>query len=217
MSKKHTLILWDLDGTLCPHNARFHHNAVQAVAQAAIDMGANISMPNALKQAQAHYPGQRTAVQFFVQKFGYDEDQMFQKYYDLLDTDFLNVDTHLMQAFDLHQSEFEHGILTNASQSWINKVLSKMKINTFFNPAFLFGYEALGKRLKTKGTALKHVIKHTEKNGYNKNQIIVVDDKKNVLKHVIKFDIKTALVSNEEKQISKHPIIEILSKYSYQS
>lgn len=217
MSKKHTLILWDLDGTLCPHNDRFHHNAVQAVAQAAVDMGANISMAEALKQAQAHYPGQRTAVNFFAQKFGYNEDQMFQKYYDLLNADFLNVDINLVQAFGQYKNKFEHGILTNASQTWINRVLSKMEIDTFFNSTFLFGYDALGKKLKTKDTALEHVVKHTEKNGYTKNQIIVVDDKKNVLEQVRKFDIKAVLVSNEEKQKNKHPIIDILSKYSCQS
>jgi FMN phosphatase YigB (HAD superfamily) len=199
MPQARKLILWDLDGTLCPHNTKFHENAIKAIAMAVLNMGVDISMSQALDYVQKKYPGQRTAIGFFADKFDLDADEIFQEYYRFLKDDFLEKDNNLMQIFKNNQDKFEHGILTNASQIWINKALSKIGIMSFFNAEFLFGNESLGGLLKTEDKAVDFVIRKTMNNGYTKDDIIIVDDKKKVLS-VFKKICKNQILISQDKQ-----------------
>lgn len=181
MSHPRRLILWDLDGTLCPHNAQFHNDAPLAVAQAALKLGANISFVEAIEFARANYPGQRTAVRAFAEKFGLKEDLLFQHYYTFLRTDFLTWDPDLIQSFTISLTRYEHGILTQAPESWALRTLQKRGLTSCFTPELIFGTQHLQQQPKTAPAAQKILTAACAEKGYPRDRLIIVDDKLQVL------------------------------------
>lgn len=181
MSHPRRLILWDLDGTLCPHNAQFHNDAPRAVAQAALKLGANISILEAIEFARANYPGQRTAVRAFAKKFGLEPDLLFQYYYTFLRTDFLIWDPDLIRSFEASLTRYEHGILTQAPESWAERALRKRGLTDCFTPALVFGAQHLQQQPKTTPAAQVLVAATCTEKGYSRDRLIVVDDKLQVL------------------------------------
>ncbi len=204
------LILWDLDGTLCPHNVEFYNCALKALAQAPIDMGADISFEQAFEFAQKNYTGQRKVVKEFANKFNFDADKLFQQYYRVLRTDFLNSNDEIIKLFDKYCHCFEFGVLTNASFLWAKKSLTKLRLYEYFNPKFIFGYDEVGELLKTDEKAIDNMLNHCCKFGYTKQDIIIVDDKVRVVEILQNFGIKTILFNKEKQQ--KDMIYKILTE-----
>lgn len=188
MSDARKLILWDLDGTLCPHNEQFHHNAPLAVAQAALKMGVDMSLIAAIDFARQHYPGQRTAVQAFAKTFGLDPEIMFQHYYTFLRDNFLEPNPALIECFQNHLPRCEYGVLTQAPEVWAETALRKLGLLSCFTPEFVFGYQHLQQRKKTDPVALAVVARTCQERSYPRSRVVVVDDSLQVLDSLHEID-----------------------------
>lgn len=178
-----TLILWDLDGTLCRHNAAFHEQAPLAVAEAAIESGVPLSLAEAVAFARANYPGQKTAIRAFAGRYQLDSEDLFQRYYHHLQPDFLETDPVFCEAVRESPPWLLHGVLTQAPLVWIEKALTKLGLWPHFQHDWLLGHERLGRNPKSSAAAERALAQALEKGDLSPDKVVLIDDRDFILAH----------------------------------
>lgn len=180
MTKNPKLILWDLDGVLCPHNDAFFHLAPIAVASAAIELGIPLSVPQAEEYARLSFTGQRACVQAFAARFPLNEEELFARYYCHLSTDFLSPSAGPRQAF-AQKAGLIHGVLTHAPESWAHRALSKLGLLDLFASDFIWGRGNLDGYHKTDAMGRDAIVHKLRRKKMAPSQVALVDDKIPVL------------------------------------
>ncbi len=181
MSASLKLVLWDLDGVLCPHNVAFFKLAPLAVAQAALSLGVPMSAAEAQEFAIANFTGQRACVWAFARRFSLDEERLFARYYAHLSADFLTASPDFQNALGRLRASMRHGVLTHAPQSWIHRALEKLQLLPFFEPDFIWGREQLGEQHKTDPQTKAILLDKFHHHALTPLQTAIVDDKSAVL------------------------------------
>lgn len=175
------LILWDLDGVLCPHNERFFKLAPFAVAQAAVLLGAPLTKPEAQAFARTHFSGQRACVKAFAKKYQLNEEQLFAEYYLQLSAEFLEPSQLLNETLAALSSRFSFGVLTQASESWALRALGQLQLLPYFKRSFIWGREHLTGFHKADPECVAVLLAAYAQHGISPAQVALVDDKRAVL------------------------------------
>jgi FMN phosphatase YigB (HAD superfamily) len=191
------LVLWDLDGTLCPHSPTFHQQAPQAVANAALAAGVGLSAEAALEFARANYPGQKTAVQAFATRFNLDAQALFQLYYHHLKPDFLTVDAAFNELIKKSTVAMRHGVFTQAPAIWINKALDELGLLHHFDNRWLLGYERLGRSPKNSELTYTTLADELARGGYSPHQVAIIDDRDFILQQLEPLAQHRVCISSE--------------------
>jgi FMN phosphatase YigB (HAD superfamily) len=193
------LVLWDLDGTLCPHSPAFHQQATQAVANAALSIGVGLSSEAALEFARANYPGQKTAVQAFATRFNLDAQALFQLYYHHLKPNFLIVDAAFIELIKKSTVAMRHGVFTQAPAIWINKALGELGLLPHFDNRWLLGYERLGRSPKNSDLTYTTLADELAKGGYSPHQVAIIDDRDFILQKLEPLAQYRVCISSEPR------------------
>jgi FMN phosphatase YigB (HAD superfamily) len=178
------LVLWDLDRCLCPHNAAFHQQAPQAVAYAAMDFVESLTWEEAIASSKANYSGQKRAVQYFADRYNLDVNQVYQRYYHHLQTDFIKPNIDFIEMVQCSLQHFTHGVFTQAPRLWIDKALTKLGLASRFDADWLLGAERLPYGSKGSDLNIALLRKTFDLAQMRPRQIILVDDRLHNLQQV---------------------------------
>ncbi len=181
MATNPKLILWDLDGTLCPHNTAFALLAPRAVAAAALKFDIPMTPIAAQALACQHFNGQRACIRAFATRFDLDEDALFERYYHHLDPSFLASDAELIRAFRQLSTQATCGVLTHAPEIWAHRALEQLRLRPYFDEALIIGQQRLGGTRKAGQDGSARLLQILAQAGYQPATVALVDDKLPVL------------------------------------
>jgi len=187
MATNPKLILWDLDGTLCPHNAKFTELAPQAIANAALEFDIPVMRAEAHALARKSFNGQRAGIHAFVEYFDLNEEKLFERYYQHLDPSFLQSESDLVTAFQNLRAHYTCGVLTHAPESWADKALARLGLRPYFNDNLIIGHGRLGGARKADRDGGIQLASILQTHNYQRDDIALVDDKIPVLEKLAPY------------------------------
>lgn len=185
------LIIWDLDNVIYPYDGAFHIACDEAAARAAISLGLNMSVEQAVECAQRYRAAHGTSCDVFIREYHLPEAEMHRRYHEEISLDFLRPDVRL--GFGFSRANVTHTILTHGSTDWAKRVLAARGLSQHFQEDHIVGIDRLGFSRKDKSRQpFQHMLAIT---GHAPHAALMVEDTAANLKHPKEMGMQTVLIS----------------------
>lgn len=124
-------VIWDLDNTLYRFTDEFIQSCTKAAAQAAQELGINLSYDDTLKLAERSEAEHGYSMHGYVTDHGLSYASLHFPFHD-------NIDETVIQPIEgvaayLKKLSVPQVILTNASRNWAHRALKHVKLNHLFD------------------------------------------------------------------------------------
>lgn len=185
------LFIWDLDNVVYRYTPEFYDACHQAAARAAIFHVFAQPLENAVQCAKQSYAKYGRSIESFFREHGIAERDIFTRYHDELDSDFIKPDHRMNLGFQ--QSGVTHALLTHGSSDWANRVLQARAIKHHFKPEHIVSVDQIDFAMKHDGPrAFEHVLKLT---GHQAQDAVMIEDTAKNLEHPKAMGMQTVHVS----------------------
>lgn len=132
-------ILWDLDNTLYRLDDAIERAVNLAVAKAAIALGADIPVEEAMKKAHESWLTHRHSANYFMERYGLTLAAIHHE------TDRMLAGTLVQKCHETRdlfsQVNLAHALITHAARPWALRTLDHLELKPYFPDAQIFAYE----------------------------------------------------------------------------
>lgn len=188
-------IIWDLDNTLYRFDDAFEHACNIASARAAIDLGAQLSMTEALVIAEGSFEQYGYSGHVFQQEYQISFEDYHFKFHDSIDEKIIEANEEMREA--LAAVTLPHVILTNASRRWAQRVLKHLGLDPWFSDDRIIAQEDSDFQPKSRGPRGFEIA--LEKLGLPAHNILIVDDLTRNLRIPKEMGLQTAWIHHGAK------------------
>lgn len=183
-------IIWDLDNTLYRFDEAFEHACNIASARAALDMGVDLSLEEAVFIAETSFENHGYSGLVFEREYNICHSEYHFKYHDAIDEKIIHANEEMREA--LAAVDLPHVILTNASRPWAERVLRHLGLDSWFPHERIIPQEDTDFEPKARGPRGFEMA--LEKLGLPTDNILMVDDMVKNLRIPKELGLQTALI-----------------------
>ncbi|MEM6781663.1 MAG: HAD family hydrolase [Pseudomonadota bacterium] len=188
-------IIWDLDNTLYRFDDAFEKACNIASARAAIDMGVQLSLNEAIVVAESSFEKHGYSGLIFEREYNICFKDYHFKYHDAIDEKIIEANED-MKA-ELGRLNLPHVILTNASRRWARRVIAHLGLDPWFPDEAIIAQEDSEFTPKARGPRGFEIA--LEKLGLPCGEILMVDDMTKNLRIPKDMGLQTALIHHGKK------------------
>ncbi len=192
-------VIWDLDNTLYKFTDTLKQNCNIAAANAVIESGIDLGFDEALQIAIQSEITHNYSLHEFILNHGLNYKELHHPFHNNLDENLISPIEGLVE--NLRQFNAPQAILTNASQSWAERVLKFLGMIDIFDPDLIFCMEDFNFSPKARSNdGLNLAINSL---GHAPSDIILIDDLSRNLKMAKSAGVKTALTHCDMRVIKE--------------
>ncbi|MDB5491003.1 MAG: pyrimidine 5-nucleotidase [Micavibrio sp.] len=143
-------ILWDLDNTLYRLDDTIERAINLAVARAAIKLGAEMPMEEAMRFAHQSWLEHRHSAHYFIERYGFTLADMHHETDRMLSGTLVQKCHETRELFG--RLEISHALITHAARPWALRTLEHLELRPWFPDAQIFAYEDFEFESKARST-----------------------------------------------------------------
>lgn len=206
-------MIWDLDNTLYHLDKVLYDACNHAAAQAAIHLGAKLSMAEAVDLSWRSFEETGMSATYFIEKHGITKEAMHDEYHRCIDVQLIG-QTEALPSL-MAQLDLPHALVTHASHEWADKVLRHLGLRDIFPDDHIFAYETTGFAHKARST--KPFDMALEKLGLAPEDTIVAEDLPANLKIPYDMGATTILIHHGQKpdEMPAHIMADFNNAYDF--
>ncbi len=183
-------VIWDLDNTLYRFTGAFYQSCTAAAAQAAQELGINLSYEDTLKLAERSEEEHGYSMHGYVTDHGLTYASLHFPFHQRIDETVINPIDGTLEA--LQSIKCPQVILTNASRCWAERVLKFISLDDIFLPNKIIPMEDVN--FEPKARSAKGFKLAMDKLDLPAENILMVDDLDRNLMMAHKLGMQTAYI-----------------------
>lgn len=185
-------VVWDLDNTLYRFTDAFYQSCTQAAAQAAQELGIDLSYEDTLKLAERSEDEYGYSMHGYVTEHGLSYASLHFPFHQRIDETVINPIDGIAEAIE--NLKLPQVILTNASRCWANRVLKFIGIDHLFSKNKIIPMEDVD--FEPKARSPKGFKKALDILSLPAEDVVMVDDLDRNLTIAYKLGMKTAYINH---------------------
>jgi HAD superfamily hydrolase (TIGR01509 family) len=203
------LIIFDLDGTLYHKNHAYYEADYNSVAQSISSLG-NISFEEAKKLALFSKKEFGRTFNYFTKNGIIEHLALDKLFYQNISLEFLDPQSTLPEDLNKLPKETKLCIYTHANELWIQRILEKANLISYFPKENHFTCQVFGHKKNETELGFLHICKQLD---IKPVETILVEDEPGNLKYAKAAGLKTVLIT--EQNVFKESIVSEDADYTF--